>query len=196
MKASLSRQVSAASCSSAQFHLRNLHQKWMSSHLGKQQPASSPDQPARSHLDDDGMPVYTDVIQQRLRQIETGHQQEVETLKKQVQELRSRLESQFLNSSLRLNGDYGDEVVTRWLPDHLAAHCYGCDSMFWLASRKHHCRNCGNVFCSSCCNQKVPVPSQQLFEPSRVCKSCYSSLHPSSSSLDLELDKPITATSN
>lgn len=112
MKASLSRQVSTASCSSAQFHLRNLHQKWMFSHLGKQQAASSPDQPARSHLDDDGMPVYTDVIQQRLRQIETGHQQEVETLKKQVQELKSRLESQFLNSSLRLNGDYGDEVVS------------------------------------------------------------------------------------
>ncbi|XP_064890003.1 myotubularin-related protein 3 isoform X4 [Columba livia] len=196
IKASLSRQVSAASCSSAQLHLRNLHQKWVFSHLGKQQAASSPDQPARSHLDDDGMPVYTDVIQQRLRQIETGHQQEVETLKKQVQELKSRLESQFLNSSFRLNGDYGDEVVTRWLPDHLAAHCYGCDSAFWLASRKHHCRNCGNVFCSSCCNQKVPVPSQQLFEPSRVCKSCYSSLHPSGSSLDLELEKPITATSN
>lgn len=112
IKASLSRQVSAASCSSAQFHLRNLHQKWMFSHLCKQQAASSPDQPARSHLDDDGMPVYTDVIQQRLRQIETGHQQEVETLKKQVQELKSRLESQFLNSSLRLNGDYGDEVVS------------------------------------------------------------------------------------
>uniref|UniRef100_A0A8C3L7Z6 phosphatidylinositol-3,5-bisphosphate 3-phosphatase n=1 Tax=Chrysolophus pictus TaxID=9089 RepID=A0A8C3L7Z6_CHRPC len=205
MKISLSRQVSAASCSSAQFHLRNLHQKWVMTHLGKQQAAGSPDQPARSHLDDDGMPVYTDVIQQRLRQIETGHQQEVETLKKQLQELKSRLESQFLNSSLRLNGDFGDEVVTRWLPDHLAAHCYGCDSTFWLASRKHHCRdservdqiwNCGNVFCSSCCNQKVPVPSQQLFEPSRVCKSCYSSLHPSSTSLDLELDKPITATSN
>jgi myotubularin-related protein 3/4 len=29
-----------------------------------------------------------------------------------------------------------------------------------------------------------------------VCKSCYSSLHPTSSSIDLELDKPIAATSN
>lgn len=63
--------------------------------------------------------------------------------------------------------------------------------LFFLISR-----NCGNVFCSSCCNQKVPVPSQQLFEPNRVCKSCYSSLHPTSSSIDLELDKPIAATSN
>ncbi|XP_066116275.1 myotubularin-related protein 3 isoform X3 [Saccopteryx bilineata] len=238
----LSHQVSAKSCSSAHLHSRNLHHKWLHSQSGKPSVTGSPDQPSRSHLDDDGMPVYTDTIQQRLRQIESGHQQEVETLKKQVQELRSRLESQYLTSSLRFNGDFGDEVtsipdsesnldqnslsrcsteifseasweqvdkqdteMTRWLPDHLAAHCYACDSAFWLASRKHHCRdtdrvdqtwNCGNVFCSSCCNQKVPVPSQQLFEPSRVCKSCYSSLHPTSSSIDLELDKPIAATSN
>ncbi|XP_053525629.1 myotubularin-related protein 3 isoform X6 [Artibeus jamaicensis] len=204
-KDSLSHQLSATSCSSAHLHSRNLYHKWLHSQSGKPSATGSPDQPSRSHLDDDGMAVYTDTIQQRLRQIESGHQQEVETLKKQVQELRSRLESQCLTSSLRFNGDFGDEVMTRWLPDHLAAHCYACDSAFWLASRKHHCRdtdrvdqtwNCGNVFCSSCCNQKVPVPSQQLFEPSRVCKSCYSSLHPTSSSIDLELDKPIAATSN
>ncbi|XP_060221556.1 myotubularin-related protein 3 isoform X4 [Meriones unguiculatus] len=195
-KDSLSHQLSVTSCSSAHLYSRNLHHKWLNSHSGRPSTTNSPDQPSRSHLDDDGMPVYTDTIQQRLRQIESGHQQEVETLKKQVQELKSRLESQYLTSSLRFNGDFGDDVMTRWLPDHLAAHCYACDSAFWLASRKHHCRNCGNVFCSSCCNQKVPVPSQQLFEPSRVCKSCYSSLHPTSSSIDLELDKPIAATSN
>lgn len=232
-KDSLSRQLSAVSCGSAHLHSRSVPHRWLHGHSGRPSAASSPDQPSRSHLDDDGMPVYTDTIQQRLRQIESGHQQEVETLKKQVQELKSRLESQYLSSSLRFNGDFGDEVtsipdsesnldqnclshcsteifseasweqvdkqdteMTRWLPDHLAAHCYACDSAFWLASRKHHCRNCGNVFCSSCCNQKVPVPSQQLFEPSRVCKSCYSSLHPTSSSIDIELDKPIAATSN
>ncbi|XP_028905326.1 myotubularin-related protein 3 isoform X2 [Ornithorhynchus anatinus] len=195
--------------------------------------AGSPDQPSRSHLDDDGTPVYADVIQQRLRQMESGHQHEVDALRKQVQELRSRLESRCLNGPLRCNGHFADAVtpmpdlesnldpnclshcgpeifseasweqvdkqdteVTRWLPDHLAAHCYGCDGAFWLASRKHHCRNCGNVFCATCCNQKVPVPSQQLFEPSRVCKACYSHLHPPGASLDLELDKPIAATSN
>ncbi|XP_067861843.1 myotubularin-related protein 3 isoform X9 [Heptranchias perlo] len=233
----LSRQVSAASCSSLQFpsgHFRNPQSKWPHYYSGRQQPVTSPDQPTRSHLDDDGLATYNDIVQQRLRQIEAGHQQEVETLKKQVQELWSRLECQhFSNSSLRFNGDFSDEVtsipdsesnmdqnclsrcsteifsetsweqvekqdteVTRWYPDHLAAQCYGCESRFWLASRKHHCRNCGNVFCSSCCNQKIPVPSQQLFEPSRVCKSCYSSLQPNGSTLEIELDKPIAATSN
>ncbi|XP_043571758.1 myotubularin-related protein 3 isoform X8 [Chiloscyllium plagiosum] len=236
-KTVLSRQVSAASCSSLQFpsgHFRNPHPKWSHYCSGKQQPVTSPDQPTRSHLDDDGLATYNDIIQQRLRQIEAGHQQEVETLKKQVQELWSRLECQhFSNSSLRFNGDFSDEVtsipdsesnmdqnclsrcsteifsetsweqvekqdteVTRWYPDHLAPQCYGCESRFWLASRKHHCRNCGNVFCSSCCNQKIPVPSQQLFEPSRVCKFCYSSLQPNGSTLEIELEKPIAATSN
>lgn len=58
------------------------------------------------------------------------------------------------------------------------------------------CRNCGNVFCASCCDQKIPVPSQQLFEPTRVCKTCYSNLQVSSVPRDLELEKPITASSN
>ncbi|XP_053558169.1 myotubularin-related protein 3 isoform X2 [Bombina bombina] len=238
-KSGLSRQNSTTS----QHHLRNTPYKCPLHNGGRLRMGNSPDQPSRNHLDDDGMPLYVDAIQQRLRQMENGHQQEVETLKKQVQELRSRLESQFLNNPLHLNGEFPDEVVslwrarvlhqqsngtsipdsesnrdpsclsrcsteffsetsweqldkqdtevTRWLPDHLAASCYNCDSKFWLASRKHHCRNCGNVFCSSCCNQKVPVPSQQLFEPSRVCKSCYCSLHPS-----MELENPIAASSN
>lgn len=111
-KDSLSCQLSAISCSSAHLHSRNLHHKWLHSQTGRPSTTGSPDQPSRSHLDDDGMPVYTDTIQQRLRQIESGHQQEVETLKKQVQELRSRLESQYLTSSLRFNGDFGDEVVS------------------------------------------------------------------------------------
>ncbi|XP_069769071.1 myotubularin-related protein 3 isoform X11 [Narcine bancroftii] len=233
----LSRQVSAASCSSLQFpsgHFRNPQFKWTHYYSGRQQAITSPDQPTRSHLDDDGLATHNDAVQQRLRQMETGHQQEVENLKKQVQELWSRLECQhFSNSSLRFNGEFSDEVtsipdsesnmdqnclsrcsteifsetsweqvekqdteVTRWYPDHLAPQCYGCESRFWLASRKHHCRNCGNVFCSSCCNQKIPVPSQQLFEPSRVCKSCYSSLQPNGSVLEMELDKPIAASSN
>ncbi|KAM8960673.1 phosphatidylinositol-3,5-bisphosphate 3-phosphatase MTMR3 [Pelodytes ibericus] len=221
----------------SQTHPRNNPHKCPLHSGGRGRVGNTPEQPARNHLDDDGMPLYVDAIQQRLRQMESGHQQEVETLKKQVQELRCRLESHLHNIPLHFNGEFTDEVtsipdsesnrdpsclsgcstepfseasweqvdkrdteVTRWLPDHLAANCYNCESKFWLASRKHHCRNteavaetwnCGNVFCSSCCNQKVPVPSQQLFEPSRVCKSCFSNLHPS-----LELENPIAASSN
>ncbi|XP_041643777.1 myotubularin-related protein 3 isoform X3 [Cheilinus undulatus] len=229
----LSRQVSVASCNSLILHPRGSCSQHRWCHALQLRAAVSPEQPSRSHLDDDGLTLHTDAIQQRLRQIEAGHQMEVETLKKQVQELWSRLENQQHVGSHRVNGDIGDEVtsmtdseynldpnclsrcsteffseasweqvdkqdteVTRWYPDHLAAQCYGCESRFWLATRKHHCRNCGNVFCASCCDQKIPVPSQQLFEPSRVCKTCYGSLQHNPAPLDLELEKPITASSN
>uniref|UniRef100_A0A8C6Q2A1 phosphatidylinositol-3,5-bisphosphate 3-phosphatase n=1 Tax=Nothobranchius furzeri TaxID=105023 RepID=A0A8C6Q2A1_NOTFU len=232
-RAPLSRQVSLASCNSLILHPRGCCSQHRWCHALLSRTVVSPEQPSRSHLDDDGLTLHTDTIQQRLRQIEAGHQMEVETLKKQVQELWSRLENQQHTSSHRINGELGDEVtsmtdsefnldpnclsrcstelfseasweqvdkqdteVTRWYPDHLAAQCYGCESRFWLATRKHHCRNCGNVFCASCCDQKIPVPSQQLFEPSRVCRSCYSSLQVSSVPLDLEMEKPITASSN
>ncbi|XP_041643775.1 myotubularin-related protein 3 isoform X2 [Cheilinus undulatus] len=238
----LSRQVSVASCNSLILHPRGSCSQHRWCHALQLRAAVSPEQPSRSHLDDDGLTLHTDAIQQRLRQIEAGHQMEVETLKKQVQELWSRLENQQHVGSHRVNGDIGDEVtsmtdseynldpnclsrcsteffseasweqvdkqdteVTRWYPDHLAAQCYGCESRFWLATRKHHCSgrepvqevwNCGNVFCASCCDQKIPVPSQQLFEPSRVCKTCYGSLQHNPAPLDLELEKPITASSN
>uniref|UniRef100_A0A673YTI1 phosphatidylinositol-3,5-bisphosphate 3-phosphatase n=1 Tax=Salmo trutta TaxID=8032 RepID=A0A673YTI1_SALTR len=236
-RAPLSHQVSLASCSSLTYHRRGSCSQHRCLHalLGRPAATPSPEQPARSHLDDDGLTLHTDAIQQRLRQIEAGHQMEVETLKKQVQELWSRLESHHHAASLRINGDMGDEVtsmtdseynldasclsrcstelfseasweqvdkndteVTRWYPDHLAAQCYGCESRFWLATRKHHCRNCGNVFCASCCDQKIPVPSQQLFEPTRVCKTCYCSLqiNTAPNPMELELEEPITASSN
>uniref|UniRef100_A0AAZ3PNY4 phosphatidylinositol-3,5-bisphosphate 3-phosphatase n=1 Tax=Oncorhynchus tshawytscha TaxID=74940 RepID=A0AAZ3PNY4_ONCTS len=208
-RAPLSRQVSLASCSSLTHHRRGSCSQHRCLHalLGRPAATPSPEQPARSHLDDDGLTLHTDAIQQRLRQIEAGHQMEVEMLKKQVQELWSRLESHHHAASLRINGDLGDEVVTRWYPDHLAAQCYGCESRFWLATRKHHCSdrepvqevwNCGNVFCASCCDQKIPVPSQQLFEPTRVCKTCYGSLqiNTAPNPMELELEEPITASSN
>lgn len=38
-----------------------------------------------------------------------------------------------------------DAQVTRWVPDHMASHCFNCDCEFWIAKRRHHCR-CGPVW--------------------------------------------------
>ncbi len=46
---------------------------------------------ALGHLEKDGLSLHSDAVQVRLRQMEAGHQLQVETLKKQVQELWSRL---------------------------------------------------------------------------------------------------------
>ena len=33
-----------------------------------------------------------------------------------------------------------DTQAVLWVPDHAATHCFGCNSQFWLAKRRHHCR--------------------------------------------------------
>ncbi|XP_065333653.1 myotubularin-related protein 3 isoform X1 [Cloeon dipterum] len=66
-----------------------------------------------------------------------------------------------------------DVFPTRWIPDHAVTRCMGCDTEFWLGRRKHHCRNCGQIFCNDCSWNTAPLPSEQLYEPVRVCANCY-----------------------
>lgn len=42
-------------------------------------------------------------------------------------------------------------------------------------SLKHHCRNCGEIFCNSCSEQLAPLPNDQgqFGKPVRVCDGCW-----------------------
>ncbi|XP_067053656.1 RUN and FYVE domain-containing protein 2-like [Acropora muricata] len=62
----------------------------------------------------------------------------------------------------------------RWAEDKDAAQCQQCNQPFSLARRKHHCRNCGGIFCHSCSDYTMPLPSSA--KPVRVCDSCYTTL--------------------
>ncbi|XP_066262089.1 myotubularin-related protein 4 isoform X2 [Euwallacea similis] len=65
---------------------------------------------------------------------------------------------------------------TLWVPDHAASNCTNCGIEFWLGRRRHHCRKCGRVFCADCSEHATPVPSEQLYNPVRVCSTCYCEL--------------------
>ncbi|KAL3209969.1 hypothetical protein MRX96_037515 [Rhipicephalus microplus] len=39
-----------------------------------------------------------------------------------------------------------------WTPDRETADCWRCRSKFDFITRRHHCRRCGRVYCSSCCS--------------------------------------------
>lgn len=62
----------------------------------------------------------------------------------------------------------------KWAEDKDAAQCQQCNQPFSLARRKHHCRNCGGIFCNSCSDYTMPLPSSA--KPVRVCDACYTSL--------------------
>ena len=42
------------------------------------------------------------------------------------------------------------------MPDEHCKECYECNDKFNTFRRRHHCRVCGQIFCSRCCNQEVP----------------------------------------
>ncbi|XP_023599644.1 RUN and FYVE domain-containing protein 1 [Myotis lucifugus] len=61
-----------------------------------------------------------------------------------------------------------------WLKDDEATHCKQCEKEFSISRRKHHCRNCGHIFCNTCSSNELALPSYP--KPVRVCDSCHTLL--------------------
>uniref|UniRef100_A0A8C2L0K7 RUN and FYVE domain containing 1 n=1 Tax=Cyprinus carpio TaxID=7962 RepID=A0A8C2L0K7_CYPCA len=61
-----------------------------------------------------------------------------------------------------------------WLKDDEATRCKQCQKEFSISRRKHHCRNCGDIYCNSCSSNELALPSYP--RPVRVCDICHSLL--------------------
>ena len=57
-----------------------------------------------------------------------------------------------------------------WTDDRDVIKCRQCEKAFSVSRRKHHCRNCGDIFCSECSDNKMPLASSA--KPVRVCDAC------------------------
>ena len=42
-----------------------------------------------------------------------------------------------------------------WTDDNSVNSCYNCRDDFTFLNRRHHCRLCGKIFCSNCCNNYI-----------------------------------------
>ncbi|CAF0826609.1 unnamed protein product [Rotaria sp. Silwood1] len=63
----------------------------------------------------------------------------------------------------------------RWLNDQDVHECMKCNQLFTLTQRKHHCRNCGNIFCDTC-SSKTAIVAAASKKPQRVCDQCFKEL--------------------
>uniref|UniRef100_A0A0A9XEE8 RUN and FYVE domain-containing protein 2 n=3 Tax=Lygus hesperus TaxID=30085 RepID=A0A0A9XEE8_LYGHE len=58
-----------------------------------------------------------------------------------------------------------------WASDKDVVNCKSCTKDFNLRRRKHHCRNCGEIFCNSCSDNFLPIPPST--KAVRLCDQCH-----------------------
>lgn len=59
----------------------------------------------------------------------------------------------------------------KWVDDRNVSECTQCKKNFTVTIRKHHCRNCGQVYCNECSDHTATVSSSA--KKQRVCKACF-----------------------
>ena len=62
----------------------------------------------------------------------------------------------------------------KWADDSEATSCITCKMQFSMTNRKHHCRNCGQIFCKDCSTKKAQM--EGFKNPQRVCDNCYAEI--------------------
>ncbi|CAI6416587.1 CBM_HP2_G0009330.mRNA.1.CDS.1 [Saccharomyces cerevisiae] len=77
--------------------------------------------------------------------------------------------------------------LARWQADEEAHSCFQCKTNFSFLVRRHHCRCCGRIFCSSCTENFVNYNKKRVHAlqkknsdvespPYRTCNECYDNL--------------------
>ncbi|CAG7725994.1 unnamed protein product [Allacma fusca] len=65
------------------------------------------------------------------------------------------------------------KCADHWVRDEVSDSCAACQTKFTLTERKHHCRNCGQLFCSKCSRFESEIFRLRILRPVRVCQPCF-----------------------
>ncbi|KAG6392650.1 hypothetical protein SASPL_146874 [Salvia splendens] len=65
-----------------------------------------------------------------------------------------------------------NEEKDHWVPDEAVVKCTACAADFNAFNRKHHCRNCGDIFCDKCTQGRIALTADENAQPVRVCDRC------------------------
>ncbi|GAB4847574.1 Protein free1, partial [Ancistrocladus abbreviatus] len=65
-----------------------------------------------------------------------------------------------------------NEEKDHWVPDEAVSKCTSCGVNFGPFVRKHHCWNCGDIFCDKCMQGRTPLTTDEQAQPVRICDRC------------------------
>lgn len=65
-----------------------------------------------------------------------------------------------------------NEEKDHWVPDEVVKKCTSCGGDFNAFNRRHHCRNCGDIFCDKCSQGRIALTAEENAQPVRVCDRC------------------------
>jgi hypothetical protein len=70
----------------------------------------------------------------------------------------------------------GKQRADHWVKDEMAEACKACQVKFSFSERRHHCRQCGHVFCNNCSKYETQIPRLHINKQVRVCQACFNQI--------------------
>ncbi|XP_019635887.1 PREDICTED: RUN and FYVE domain-containing protein 2-like isoform X5 [Branchiostoma belcheri] len=121
-----------------------------------------------------------EAVKKEFQSLQEAHEQLKQTCEDQEKTLaemghklsESKLKMEDMKEALKDELKFNQDKV--WTDDKDVTDCRQCEKQFSVSRRKHHCRNCGGIFCNDCSDNKMPLPSSA--KPVRVCDQCHTKL--------------------
>lgn len=94
----------------------------------------------------------------------------------------------YRETTARYRSDVAEYSLPRWQLDDEVTNCPICHTQFSFWYRKHHCRKCGRVVCSSCSPHRITIPRQFIVRPPEQHRRSFSLVGEPSHVIDLTDD--------